>query len=269
MEEKEAKKKEKEKKKKKKHEKEEKEKKKKEEKEEEGEGEKEKKKKKGGGGGGGGERGEEVLNKYVHNLGMDEHWNFVDVYGLDTELLAMVPRPVAAVMLLFPSSKGLEPLGEVQTDYPKDLFYTKQTIGNACGTVAIVHALANNQKQITFDESKHFKTFLEMTQAMNAEDKAKYLEKDEQMGAAHEDCAQEGDTQAPSVDEHVKSHFVTFVNCNGNLYELDGRKDGPVFHGQTNADSFLEDAVDVVKKFIARDPDNVNFNVMALVHGSE
>ncbi|KAK3738213.1 hypothetical protein RRG08_039624 [Elysia crispata] len=207
---------------------------------------------------------------YVHNLGMDKEWNFVDVYGLDPELLAMVPKPVAAVVLLFPDTvKGEEPIGEVQTDYPKDLFYTKQSIGNACGTVAIVHALANNQNQIDFDDSKPFKAFLEMTQTMNAEDKAKYLEKDEKMGAAHEDCAQEGDTRAPSVDEHVKSHFVTFVNFNGSLYELDGRKEGPVLHGNTNAESVLEDSIAIVKKFMARDPENVNFNVMALVHGSD
>ncbi|GFR86425.1 ubiquitin carboxyl-terminal hydrolase [Elysia marginata] len=201
---------------------------------------------------------------------MDKEWNFVDVYGLDPDLLAMVPKPVAAVVLLFPDTvKGEEAIGEVQTDYPQDLFYTKQSIGNACGTVAIVHALANNQKQISFDESKPFKDFLEKTQAMNAEDKAKYLEKDEKMGAAHEDCAQQGDTRAPSVDERVKAHFVTFVNFNGSLYELDGRKEGPVFHGSTSDESVLEDSIEVVKKFMARDPDNVNFNVMALVHGSD
>lgn len=44
-----------------------------------------------------------------------------------------------------------EVIGDLQTDYPKDLYYTKQTIDNACGTVALVHALANNQDQINFD----------------------------------------------------------------------------------------------------------------------
>ncbi|KAI8761691.1 ubiquitin carboxyl-terminal hydrolase [Biomphalaria glabrata] len=208
-----------------------------------------------------------VLNKYVHNLGMDSSWNFVDVYGFDADLLAMVPKPVAAIILLFPDTKEL--IGEIQTDYPKDLYYTKQTIENACGTVAIVHALANNKNEINFDENKHFKTFLEMTNGLSPEERAKFLEQDNKMGAAHDDCAQEGDTQAPSVDERVKSHFVTFVQFNGTLYELDGRKDAPVVHGTTTPDTFLEDSAEVIKKFISRDPENVNFNVMALVKGGE
>ncbi|NP_001191493.1 ubiquitin carboxyl-terminal hydrolase [Aplysia californica] len=198
-----------------------------------------------------------VLNKYVHNLGMDAGWNFVDVFGLDPELLAMVPRPAAALVLLFPDDKETvnQLIGEYQSDYPDSLYYTKQTIGNACGTVAIVHALANNENVIPFDAAKHFKTFLEKTKPLNPEERAKHLEQDNLMGAAHGDCAQEGDTQAPSQDEHVKSHFVALVHCNGTLYELDGRKEAPVVHGTTSADTFLEDAAEVVKKFMARDPE--------------
>lgn len=210
-----------------------------------------------------------VLNKYVHNLGMDSTWNFVDVYGLEPDLLAMVPKPVAAIVLLFPDTKPLDMIGDLQTEYPQNLYYTKQTIDNACGTVAIVHALANNQDQITFDDSKHFKTFLELTNGLNPDERAKFLEQDNKMGAAHEDCAQEGDTQAPSVDERVKSHFIAFVNHNGTLYELDGRKDAPVVHGTTSPESFLEDSAEVIKKFMQREPENVNFNVMALVKGGE
>ncbi|CAG5129401.1 unnamed protein product [Candidula unifasciata] len=210
-----------------------------------------------------------VINKYVHNLGVDSTWNFVDVLGLDPELLALVPRPVAAVVLLFPDIKAGDIIGDVQPNFPSDLYYTKQTIGNACGTVAIVHALANNKDLIKFDDSKHFKTFLELTSSMSPEERAKFLEQDNKMGAAHEDCAQEGDTQAPPVDENVQHHFVAFVNFNGTLYELDGNKEGPVVHGKTNPDIFLEDAAEVIKKFMAREPDNVNFNVMALVNCSD
>ncbi len=36
-----------------------------------------------------------------------------------------------------------------QSSQPSDLFYLKQTIGNACGTIAIIHSICNNTKDLT------------------------------------------------------------------------------------------------------------------------
>lgn len=209
----------------------------------------------------------EVLNKYVHNLGVPKDWQFVDVYGLDPELLEMVPRPVVAVMLLYPitdqSEKAENKIGEEKSTVDS-VYYMKQTVGNACGTVAVIHALANNREDIKFDDNKHFNKFLEETIGKEPGQIADILEKDEAMGAAHEDSAQEGQTEAPSRDQKINTHFIAFVCRNLELYELDGRKSGPVFHGSTTPDSLLEDTITVVKKFMERDPAQLNFTLMAL-----
>ena len=41
-------------------------------------------------------------------------------------------------------------LQDKQQTLPSDLFYMKQTIGNACGTIGVLHALGNQQHQISF-----------------------------------------------------------------------------------------------------------------------
>ncbi len=33
-----------------------------------------------------------------------------------------------------------------------DVYFMKQTIGNACGTIGLIHAVANNQKHLDFGE---------------------------------------------------------------------------------------------------------------------
>ena len=59
-------------------------------------------------------------------------------------------------------------------------------------------------------------------------------------------------------------HFIAFVAVDGDLYELDGRKAGPVNHGSCSPDEVLQKSVAVVKEFMARNPDDVRFNMVAL-----
>lgn len=206
----------------------------------------------------------EVMNKYIQTLGVNDQWQFVDVYGFDSDMLQMVPRPVCAVLLLFPLSEKTEAINLGEEDPKSELYFIRQTIGNACGTIGIIHALCNNDERLGFDREKHLSKFFGDTKDLTPEERGKHLESDTAFGEAHDEVAQEGQTQAPSRDERIDLHFIAFVHHKGHLYELDGRKDAPVNHGPSTEDTLLEDTAEVVKKFMARDPDNLNFTVVAL-----
>jgi len=206
----------------------------------------------------------EVMNKYAYKLGVSETLGFQDVYDLSGEGLGLVPRPVLAVLLLLPTSTSQTesaPLGE-ETAAP-NLYFMKQTISNACGTIGIIHALFNNTDTIPLGDG-FFSRLYARSKDLSPADRAAMLEQDQEISEAHEESAQEGQTKAPSRDVNVDLHFVAFVHQDGGLYELDGRKEAPVFHGNTTASTLLEDTAVVIQKFMARDPDNLNFTVVAL-----
>ncbi|KAK2168815.1 hypothetical protein LSH36_14g12000 [Paralvinella palmiformis] len=144
------------------------------------------------------------------------------------------------IMKLIVKSSEKELIGQI--DSSADVYFIKQTIGNACGTIGLIHALCNNAAKLGFD-SKFLMAF----------------------GEAHDESAQEGQTQAPPREDKLDLHFVAFVHKSGKLIELDGRKDGPIIHGSTTEDTLLEDSAEVVKKFMSRDPDSLKFTVIALV----
>lgn len=47
---------------------------------------------------------------------------------------------------------------------------------------------------------------------------------------------------------------------------LDGRKSSPINHGSTSPETLLEDAARVCKEYMARDPEEVCFTVLALAN---
>uniref|UniRef100_A0A8D0DVS7 Ubiquitin carboxyl-terminal hydrolase n=1 Tax=Salvator merianae TaxID=96440 RepID=A0A8D0DVS7_SALMN len=214
----------------------------------------------------------DVTNQFLKQLGIHPAWQFVDVYGMEPELLSMVPRPVCAILLLFPVTEKYETFRTEEEEKIKaqgqevksSVYFMKQTISNACGTIGLIHAIANNRDKISFETDSSLKRFLDDSSTMSPEERAKYLETYEAIRVTHESSAHEGQTEAPSIDEKVDLHFIALVNVDGILYELDGRKPFPINHGQSSDDTFLEDAVEVCKKFMDRDPDELRFNAIAL-----
>lgn len=211
----------------------------------------------------------EVLNEFALKLRASPSHVFHDILGFDAELLAMVPAGCVAVLLLFPSDEmsaakaaQLERLrGEGYAPEP-GLFFMRQFVGNACGTIATIHALCNNSFLI--DPASDLGAFLETNRALDAEACGANLARAAFISAATSESAQGGQTAAPEVGADVNHHFVAFVVHGGNVYELDGTKPWPINHGPVGEDGLLASAAEIIKKeFIAHVPDGM-FNAMAL-----
>ncbi|PNH00074.1 Ubiquitin carboxyl-terminal hydrolase isozyme L1, partial [Tetrabaena socialis] len=56
------------------------------------------------------------------------------------------------------------------------VFYMKQTIGNACGTIAVLHAIGNNPDTLKPAEGSFLQQFLGATAGMSPEAVGKFLE---------------------------------------------------------------------------------------------
>lgn len=93
------------------------------------------------------------MTTLLHNLGLSRHLQFHDVFSIDDpDLLAFVPRPAYALLLVFPVSANYEkfrheedaslPSYDASGDGEPVIWY-KQTIGNACGLIGLLHSVSN------------------------------------------------------------------------------------------------------------------------------
>lgn len=97
----------------------------------------------------------EVFTELIHALGVSPSLSYQDVYSLDDpDLLAFIPRPVYALVLVFPcgdeyeekvarEEAGMALYDEAGAD--EKVVFWKQTIHNACGLYALLHGICNGK----------------------------------------------------------------------------------------------------------------------------
>lgn len=214
-----------------------------------------------------------LINSYIEKLGYDTSlYEFVDVFSTEDWALDMIAQPVAAVLMLYPLTKNQTSNTQddvVATDAMQDkVWFTKQRIGNACGTIGLLHAILNAPEAIRLiRENSWLESFSNDTPIpLDPVAKAERLEEDSKIEKLHDDAtsSETNATDRGSINDDVLTHFIALVCVDDRLYELDGRKEGPIDHGPTSQATLLKDATAVVKKFMAKDPTEMRFTITAL-----
>jgi len=218
----------------------------------------------------------QVMTRLLRGGGVPEPWNVTDVFGLDPDLLVMVPQPVKALILLFPMTEASEKFMKERAesmstkDYPSGLFYTHQTVSNACGTVALLHSVGNSTDAFGLKDDSVLGGYYQSTKDLGAAEKAKFLETCQSVAELHKNHAQAllNSTETPDLEDEAEHHFIAFVHHGGALWELDGRKPLPINCGPSKPEDLLLDASKECQKYMAADPDNMKFSLMAFTGGS-
>ena len=205
----------------------------------------------------------EVFTQYAHKMGVSKSWGFSDVFGLDDDSIRSVPAPCVGLVFLYPYSQveaRKKHLGASRGGPIPDVWFMDQTVGNACGAVALMHTVMNTM-ETTSKDSSFLKKFKTDAHGASARERGDLF-----CGALrqlHDEVSGNGQTAAPKPNADLDFHFISLVAVNGTLYELDGNNNGPLNLGQVASD-FLPAAVAHVKKaYIAPFPDS-HFSMMAL-----
>lgn len=222
-----------------------------------------------------------IFTELSYKLGLSPILQFHDVYSLtDPELLSFLPQPIFGIILLFPLTPNYEAYrkekdaeaGTYENENP-NIHWFKQTIGNGCGLYALLHLLANILIDLTLSHLQ-INDLVTKIQGRNlsveetsliVEELEKNIKLDEQFGS-------KGQTKAPPLGEAVDLHFISFIKGKDNhLYELDGRRKGPIDLGEVGAtgkDSIIKEQklIDKIQFYIdnADEKNKHNFALMAL-----
>ena len=97
--------------------------------------------------------------------------------------------------------------------------WMKQTIGNACGTIGILHSLINSN--IPMNDGSIMAKFLTDCNGKSGEEIGKMLEESREIANLHKvtGSSSANQTQADETTQ-VHDHFVALVHVDGSIYEV-------------------------------------------------
>ena len=220
------------------------------------------------------ESNSELITKYIGDIGLDtSEFVFQDLLSTEQWAQEMIKQPVLGLLYIYEITDTQEKhrkeeeaiLAKENAPYPKDIFYMEQFAGNACGTIGCFHIIGNlsGKYKALVKKDSLLDKFFHKVAGKSPKEAGEIFENADDLKEKHVEATNEGQT---NVNEHMDTcnHFIAFVEHDGYLWELDGRKNRPINHGPTSPDTLLSDSCTAVQKFIEREPENMNAGLIVL-----
>ncbi|KAI8662281.1 Ubiquitin carboxyl-terminal hydrolase [Fusarium sp. Ph1] len=220
----------------------------------------------------------QLMTTLIHKLGVSPALGMHDVYSLtDPDLLAFIPRPALALLLVFPVSAAYESHRMAEDSLVDEyrgkgdaepVLWWPQTIRNACGLMGLLHAVSNGNARNFIEEGSTLDTLIKKSIPLGPDGRARVLEQTPDLATAHKEAASQGDTPAPPAEDDVELHYVCFAKgSDGGLWELDGRRKGPIRRGDLLEDEDVLSSKGLslgALKFLEREGGDLRFSAVAL-----
>lgn len=205
---------------------------------------------------------------------------FDELYSIDSASLRLL-APVHAVIFLFKYGNidreyaaRNEPIDGVYDENYLDngIFFAKQTIQNACATQAVLNSLLNKTDVVDIgEELGNIKLFIA---GFDPEMCGDTLSNSEVIRTIHNSFSaprfiDTSDLPQPDVSDKNDGlfHFITYLNLNNTIYELDGLKKFPIRHESlASAEQFYDVLPNVLERRIAKYTGEIRFSLLAITN---
>lgn len=177
------------------------------------------------------------MTRLAHRLGLSPALSFHEPYSLtEPELLALVPRPVHALLFLYPESAA-QSIFDAPSVYEgsgnEPVMWWKQTIGHICGFIGLLHCLTNGEATKHIIPDSDLDKLVKQVLPLKPDERADVLYNSDVVEHIYKEAAQTGDSRVPDVSEPVNYAFTAFVKGkDGHLYQMEGWKKGPIDKGE-------------------------------------